>query len=448
MRDYRDEACQVNRQIPSPVYMWALTWVLLYPLLYFSARGMFSFDRAQYSNNAGAEVSSTVASSSETMQFRVERFAAYGVILLVIGLSFRGTITVARRNSIVLALPILAGVSTLWSQDKAKTATMALMVTFLTAFSIYLCRRFKRDDLIALLNLVGMAAVLMSYLMIAFVPSAGIRNTDGVRAWQGLFVHKNYLGMVMVFFFSTAYYAPKRATLTRSLNFIYMAAIFILIVMSLSRTAWLECALLILYFVFEANYIQLRHMERIVAMTTVAVIAVGMIVVAANYGGDIAVAMGKTSDMTGRAGIFEALYPELWKRPVWGFGYQAFFLGLKGESANLMLTPGHSGLTNAENGILQMWLELGVVGTAVTLFLLLQSLINAKVCLANGPSRFIRWNCSIIFLSLLSAVNGEKFMFPDTVEWLFFVVAYISLKESARDIRDSANTPRPLAWAS
>jgi O-antigen ligase len=142
------------------------------------------------------------------------------------------------------------------------------------------------------------------------------------------------------------------------------------------------------------------------------------------------------------------LFPELWKRPILGFGYQAFWLGLKGESANVLLTPGHASVGNAENGLLQMWLELGGIGTALTLFLLIRSLHNATVCLAHNPSRFIRWNCAIIFLSLLGAINGQKFMYPDTIEWVLFVLAYINLAEEKRRNRMFASEVRALAWAS
>lgn len=437
----------MTRPTSTPIYMLFITWVLLFPLLYFCARGMFSFDRAQYSNNAGVDASNVSVSSSDTMQLRIERLAAYGTVLLVVGLSLRSTLRTARRNAVVFALPLLAIASTLWSQDSARTAAMGILAICLTAFAVFLCRRFRGNSLIELLNIAGLAATVSSYLLIAFVPSAGIRNVDGGRAWQGLFVHKNYLGIIMMFFFATAYYFRTTNSSLRFLKTAYMASIVVLIVMSQSRTAWIELCLLIMYFFFESPYIRLGKKERGVLACLIALLATATIAIAMKYGGSIALLMGKSSDMTGRAGIFEALYPELWKRPVFGFGYQAFFLGLRGESANVVLTPGHSGVTNAENGILQMWLELGAAGALVALCLLLRSFRNAMFCLAHAPSRFVRWNCAIVFLSVLGAINGDKVMFPDTIEWLLFVVAYINLADEVRGIKAVVNEPRTLAWA-
>jgi O-antigen ligase len=136
--------------------------------------------------------------------------------------------------------------------------------------------------------------------------------------------------------------------------------------------------------------------------------------------------------MTGRSGIFEAIGPSLWKRPVTGFGYQAFWLGVRGESANIVMTPGHKALANAENGPLQMWLELGALGTGIVVILLFLSIRNGIFDLKTSPTNFIRWNCSTVFLSLLMLFNGDKFMYPDSLEWLLMVMAYVSLAEEAR----------------
>jgi exopolysaccharide production protein ExoQ len=440
----------MTRPTATPVYMWFLTWALLFPLLFFSARGMFSFDRSQYANNASVDMASVNASDSDTAYFRIERFTVYAVVIAAMGLSARGTIRVIKRNLSIFILPAIAFLSTLWSQEPVKTASLAILAFCLTAFTVYLVQRFEGDKLIDLFNLVGVAAMLISYLLVFFLPSAGIRNIDASRAWQGMFVHKNTLGVTMVFFFATAYYTNKGTALTQFLYRAYMAGLVVLIAMSQSRTAWVQFFLLICFFLFESLYIRVGKLERGLAAATVAVVSVAMIFIAVNYGGDIAVALGKTSDMTGRAGIFEVLYPELWKRPALGFGYQAFWLGMKGESANVLLTPGHASVANAENGILQMWLELGAAGTVALIFLLLRSSRNVTICLANKPSKFTRWTCAIMFLSLLGVINGDKFMYPDTIEWILFALAYINLAEEVRrsKVKVRVEETRQVAWAS
>jgi O-antigen ligase len=394
---------------------------------------MFSFDRAAYVNNAGVGTNVNVnASDADTLLFRLERLAAYGIAVAAIALSLNGTLRLATRHLIVFALPVLAILSTAWSQDRSKTLSLAVMALCLTLFSVYLCRRFRADDQIELLNLTGIVIALGCFFLILFVPSAGIRHQDASPAWQGLYVHKNLLGITTVYFFACAYYAEKRTPLISLFYKIYMLAMLALIGMSLSRTAWLQMLLLIFYIAFEELYLRAGRMERVVLPLVAGVAALLIAVVVLTHTEQISLALGKSADMTGRAGIFQAIYPSLWKRPLTGFGYQAFWLGLHGESANIRLNPGLSALSNAENGILQTWLELGALGTSILLVLLFASVRKAIICLKASPSNFTRWNCSLVFLSLLMLINGDKFMHPDTIEWLFMVLAYVNLAEEAR----------------
>jgi exopolysaccharide production protein ExoQ len=428
----------MNQPAIPPVYSRLLVWILLVPLLYFAVHGMFSFDRSQYANNAGVGTASTTAvnADSDTIYYRIQRFAMYGIVALAMALSLRGTFRLAQRYLFVFSLPVLAILSTAWSQDKSKTLPLAIMVLCLTLFAVYLCQRFRPDEQIKLINLVGIVAAIASFVLIAFLPSVGIRHTDESPAWQGLFVHKNALGIMTVYFFAAAYYVEKRTPLISLFYKIYMGAMLLLVVMSLSRTAWLQMLLLILYFAFEGIFIRGGRMEKILLPVAAGLLAMLIGIVAITNTDKISVALGKSADMTGRSGIFEAIYPSLWKRPITGFGYQAFWLGLRGESANIALTPHNQALANAENGPLQMWLELGALGTGIVAILLFLLVRYGLFDLKANPSNFIRWNCSTVFLSLLMLVNGDKFMYPDSLEWLLFVMAYISLAEAARHTKE------------
>jgi exopolysaccharide production protein ExoQ len=437
----------MNRTAPPPIHSKLLAWILLVPLLYFAVHGMFSFDRSQYANNAGVGTASTTAvnADSDTVYYRIQRFAMYGIVALVMTLSIKGTFRLAQRYLFVFSLPVLAILSTAWSQDKSKTLPLAVMVLCLTLFAVYLCQRFRPDEQIELVNLVGIVAAFASYFLIAFVPSMGIRHTDESPAWQGLFVHKNALGILTVYFFAAAYYAEKRTPLISLFYKIYMGAMLLLVVMSLSRTAWLQMLLLILYFALESIFIRAGRMEKILLPVAAALLATLMGILVITNAEKVSLALGKSADMTGRSGIFEAIYPSLWKRPMTGFGYQAFWLGLRGESANIALTPHNQALANAENGPLQMWLELGAIGTGIVAILLFLSARYGIYDLKTNPSNFIRWNCSTVFLSLLMLINGDKFMYPDSLEWLLLVMAYISLAEGARHTKAGFSLASPAA---
>src|SRR5882757_3187068 len=100
----------MNQAKSSPIHLRLIAWMLLLPLLYFAVHGMFSFDRAQYANNAGVGIASTMAvnADSDTLYYRIQRFAMYGLAAAAIVLSLRGTYRLARRYLFVFSLPALA----------------------------------------------------------------------------------------------------------------------------------------------------------------------------------------------------------------------------------------------------------------------------------------------------------------------------------------------------
>jgi exopolysaccharide production protein ExoQ len=157
-------------------------------------------------------------------------------------------------------------------------------------------------------------------------------------------------------------------------------------------------------------------------------------VLAQSYGA-VAVALGKDPTLTGRVTIWRALASPISKNPLLGFGYAAFWLGFKGEAMNVALATGFRNLANAENGILQMWLELGLVGVLVLLYTLFEACKNAVTCLRLGAPSYVKWYCSILFLQLLALVDGGKYMFPNSIDWVLYVVACLGLAAQARRLK-------------
>jgi exopolysaccharide production protein ExoQ len=123
------------------------------------------------------------------------------------------------------------------------------------------------------------------------------------------------------------------------------------------------------------------------------------------------------------------------KRPLLGFGYSAFWIGFKGEAVNLALATGYAGLGNAENGVLQLWLEIGLVGVAVLFLMLLRTCKNAATCFRADSPGYVIWYISLLFLTLLALVDGDKFMVPHAIEWTMYILADVGLAMEAQRLR-------------
>ena len=427
----------MNRQlnaIARPLPSLVVTWLLMFPLIYLCAYGAFSLDHADYNNPLAAQGGSLLAGHSKVTA-AVEILIAYGISMALLVQRAGKLRPLLTAYKSLLYLPALALASTLWSQDPLRSAMFAILSAIATLMGFWLYQRFSDSEQIDLFFLVGVIAIIASYVLVLLTPSVGISSLAGKGEWLGIYNMKNRCAVNLVFLLTPALFWVPRTLLQKILQVTYVFLNLFFIVKTQSRTGWLMAALLISWRASFALARRLRQRERIlvIALTLIFSILVGGILLG-NYR-EIAFALGKDPTLTGRVGIWKACIDSAIKSPWLGFGYSAFWLGMKGEAANTMLSVGYMNLANAENGVLQLWLEIGLVGVALLLAYLYKALRNGVTCLLSCKDDYTGWLLSVLLLTFLSLVDGEKFMFPSTLDWPLFILIYIGLSERATDIR-------------
>lgn len=419
--------------IKTPMYSLVIAWVLLFPLLFFVARGTISFDRT--STLGAAEGDAITDSRPDSTYYRAEQILVYAVVAALIVPSIPGLTSVISENLLILSLPCLALLSAFWTQSPQKTIPFGVFAIALTVFGIYLSMRFSPERQIDLFLFVGWAAIILSFLAVLFFPNAGIQPNDSHGAWRGMFILKNHMGEVMTLLIYAAFCVKPKNSLQRVALGLYILLASVLVIMSQSRTCWILLALSLCFAAYLKILSKIRGQERLLLTGALAVILLIVAGVSVAYASEIAVFLGKDPTLTGRTKIWGAVATVLWKRPLLGFGYRAFWLGLKGESLNLALAVGSTSLVNSENAIFEIWLELGVVGVILMLLPLFQACRNAITCLRHDSPAYVHWFILIVFFNVVALIDGGKIMFPHTIEWLLFVMAYVGLSAEARRVR-------------
>ena len=135
--------------------------------------------------------------------------------------------------------------------------------------------------------------------------------------------------------------------------------------------------------------------------------------------------------LTGRTGIWRAVTESIAKRPLFGYGYQAFWLGLEGESYRVILAVSWV-LAQAQNGFLDVMLEMGVVGLAVVVLVFGFAFRDGMVCLFRSQDdtrlRAVEWYLTIVILTLIYNLD-ESFLFdPKHLGSMMFLLACVGLK--------------------
>jgi exopolysaccharide production protein ExoQ len=119
------------------------------------------------------------------------------------------------------------------------------------------------------------------------------------------------------------------------------------------------------------------------------------------------------------------------KRPLLGYGYQAFWLGLEGESYRVILAVSWV-LAQAQNGFLDVLLEVGVAGLAVVLLVFGFAFRDGVACLFQSRDprqlRAVEWYLAIVVLTLIYNLD-ESFLFePKHLGSMMFLLACVGLK--------------------
>jgi exopolysaccharide production protein ExoQ len=421
----------VHRQ---PIWNHVLGWLLLAPLIYLAVYGAFSIDHVGFNNPIAGEYGTLLAGRSKVVPL-AEIAVAYGIVGALCFLHFRTLANRCLQFPSLLALPLVAMASTAWSQDPIRSLLFGTLALGATLFAFYLSVRFTGEQQMELFLFVGFIVLLSSIILAVFFPSIGLMQLDGKGAWQGLFNHKNRCAMGMAFLLTPALFVATPHGLGRSLKWVFITLTCFLILMTQSRTGWIILFLLLLFVPVVQTLTHVSGRERFLIAIIFAAIAVSVSLLIVNNYAAIALAMGKNADLTGRLPIWRAVMIPIFKRPMLGFGYSAFWLGVKGESLNVVLATGYRNLANAENGILQMWLELGLVGLSIFLYTLFEACKNALFCLRAGCPAYVKWFSAILFLELLALVDGGKFMAPNSLDWILYLLCCLGLGIQARGLK-------------
>jgi O-antigen ligase len=387
-------------------------WLLLPVLLYFSTRGnLLSKPSAIAGNYTSAQ------NEDSTQRGRIVVTASWGIAGVLMFTRRRLLMRAIKKSRLLLALPCFAILSALWSSNPFETLHRGVFILLSTVFALYLSRRLTSEQHLRLFYYVGMCAAVLSLLCVAALPAYGI-GPDG--AWKGIFGHKNDLGVFMVFLASPALYLPRRGGLARLCRICFLLMTLVLIAFSQSRSGWLVA---IAYGAFFCASAILRRFSRrsrsLLLLVSLALALVVGTLVYQNYGAFLEL-IGKDATLSDRTEIWKAVMASIWKKPLLGYGYGAFWQGLLGPSADVIISI-HFGIGHAHNGFLNVWLEMGIVGLALVVLVFARAGRQALKMGNWSPSA--RWYMGILFLVLVSNFD-ESFLFnTNDLIWMLFILA-------------------------
>jgi exopolysaccharide production protein ExoQ len=415
------------RQYPTqkPVWQYVETWLLLWPLLILIARQAIIL--AGPARMAVNQDNPAAMAAVRGTHYYVYLDTLYFLSFVVAG--YRQILLVLRQNALILATLLLAAGSAMWSASPIVTVEMSFKVGICALFACYLSTRLSTEQLMDLLMFMGLASAGLSILFVLALPSYGLFAGYAGGAWQGICNHKNTLGISMAYLLTPVFFKNGRR---RGQRLLYAILLLFIIFKCQSRGAWIDTLGVLLFVGWLYLIRALRDREALLLVVLTTVIAVVIVTVGIVYFSSIVEVLGKDPSMGGRTDIYQEVWRSILKRPLLGYGFGAFWTADGIEANRIRMAVGWP-IGYAESGLLEVALQIGLIGLGITVLMFGRAIIQAARLLR---SRFytprVGWFLTMLFLALLTNIDAGWILTVDTLDWVLILIACIGLERETR----------------
>jgi O-antigen ligase len=219
-----------------------------------------------------------------------------------------------------------------------------------------------------------------------------------------------------------------------ALRYLFFPLAIVLLFMSDAKTAWVLGAFYV-FAMYIAERLQKVHRKDASIAKVLLLVVIGLLVAAIPmFLPTILDVLGKDASLSGRVPLWTSAFTSVLKRPLLGYGYAAFWTGLQGESLNIFLST-HFLIYQAQNGLLEVWLEIGLVGVVLVFVTFVSALRSASICFRHGDAMAARWYVGMIVLTVIYNVDETCFATAHSLSWLLYIVGCVGLWEESKRVR-------------
>lgn len=360
---------------------------------------------------------------SQTMQllFLVMYAVALGLIL-VRPAHFMDYVRAEKALGLVVLLALL---SIAWATNPELTARRSVALAGTTLFGAYLASRFSIHELLRLVGWAFIIVIASSILSALVIPGYGIMREPHAGAWRGVFSHKNALGRAMALGAIVLSLLANKRPLREWL--FSLSAIVAVLTVFYSQSASS-------FVVLIACVIAIRLLPTLRSHSSAALFFVLFGLLIASSAAvlfvvspmDLLGLLGRDPSLTGRTELWQLAMTAVTDRPWFGYGYSSFWLGWSGPSAEIWARlnwePPH-----AHNGVIDMLLNLGVIGLALFVTTITRALSYGVEYYRTNRSRYAAWPIAFFMFLVLTNLSENTFLGRNDLFWVLQVALTLQL---------------------
>lgn len=344
-----------------------------------------------------------------------------------------------RNNVFVFLFFLYCGISIIWSD--APTATFNAWVKMVTVMMMAIIIITDNDPVEAIRTTIKRAyfvLIPLSILLIKYYPEYGrsYSRFTGQPFYGGVTIYKNGLGILCIvsgLFLVWDLIRMLRDASSKSgkmpimINMVLLGMVIWLSSMAESATS-LACFFIGVSILvgFEIPFIKSKAKYLNIVAVSAAFIAL-LTFFSFNALEDLVHSLGRDMTLTGRTFIWERVL-SVDINPAIGTGYSSFWLGERGKS---LLDLNNIPLTQAHNGYIEVYLNLGYIGIGLLIMLIINTYINTKNTLMDN-FQYGKLLLTYMVVILITNITEASFATKEVLWFLFILISlqYKHQKES------------------
>ena len=359
------------------------------------------------------------------------RYSVLGISMVLLSLRAKTLVRILPKGKWLWIYCVIGALSIAWSIDVGLTFIGVLQTLIqVSVFGLYFASRFNPKHQLYIIGSALGITVLVNLFYIALLPSIGIHTDDKfMGAWKGFYANKNAFSGVMLWSLAVFYllsFKDRNRVATKIARVgLFMAPI--LVILSTSKTALILFIFLLASLIIWGRY--LWQGRRTVLAVDIALLST-LILVGGIISQWVAIVtgLGKDPTLSGRTIIWESAIAQINQKPLFGYGYAAFWTEDNPVARRIgdALYPGFY-TYHSHNGFLDILLNVGWLGLGLFMIGFISTWVLALKYAYKPQSPGDSWPLAVMILVTLYNTT-ESTLTSDNINWLFYVLAYLSVR--------------------
>lgn len=327
-------------------------------------------------------------------------------------------------------LPVFLGyisLSVLWSAVPERSFDFVLIMVLIAGFGYWLVVRFPVRQIIGMLAVMFSIGTVVQLTLITFLPHYAVLD-DG---WTGLTKNRNVFGRSVSLAILVLLLAWRVFPRYRVAIWVMIAGNAVMIANANSKTSLVASlaapGLFAIFTFFRAR----RTLYGAVAVSMTIAAGIVAYLTAINLG-NISETLDRAPDLSGRTPIWSAVWPEVFKRPVVGYGWRGFYnLDFTGPAFEVHRRLGRV-LPHSHDALLDALLEVGIVGATLMVLIVVRLFIRGARVIRYYRGATGMLPLLVAAYTVLVSIT-EYGVFTTDIQFLVFVVAVLAAVPGRRD---------------